>query len=61
MSQMIDWDMQLFIDSFLCLLAFGILLVIISIPILVIIFLVKAIKNQNRQAEIYKNTQERSR
>lgn len=58
---MIDFNAQLFIDSFLCLLAFGILLVIISIPILVIILLVKAIKNQNRQAEIYKNTQERSR
>lgn len=58
---MIDFNAQLFIDSFLCLLALCILLAIISIPILVIIFLVKLIKNQDRQAEIYKNTQERSR
>lgn len=58
---MVDFNAQLFIDSFLCLLALCILLAIISIPILVIILLVKLIKNQDRQAEIYKNTQERSR
>lgn len=58
---MVDFNAQLFIDLLLCLLAFGILLVIISIPILVIILLVKLIKNQDRQAEIYKNTQKGSR
>ena len=58
---MVDFNAQLFIDSFLCLLALCILLAIISIPILVIILLVKLTKNQDRQAEIYKNTQERSR
>lgn len=58
---MVDFNAQLFIDLFLCILGFATLLVFISIPILVIVLLVKLIKNQNKQSQIYEDAQKGSR
>lgn len=54
---MVDFDAQFFLDLFVLLFALIILTAFISILVLLIIFLVKAIKNQNMQSEIYKNAQ----
>lgn len=54
---MLDFNAQFIFDLLLCLLAFLILCVFIATPILVIIFWVKAIKNQNSHATLCQNEQ----
>lgn len=51
MSDFIDFDAQFFIDSILLIIALGILCMVISIPVLTIILLLKAIKNQDLQSK----------